>query len=81
MSNPCEYGDPFCPCQDGDACHYRGHNPLPDPRPTIEQQIAELERAGWSATMTPTIWRSPTGRLYLGPHGAWKYMRQGGKLL
>jgi hypothetical protein len=19
----CVYGDPFCPCQDGDSCHYR----------------------------------------------------------
>jgi hypothetical protein len=19
----CLYGDPYCPCQDGDACHYR----------------------------------------------------------
>lgn len=19
---PCAFGDPFCPCQDGDVCHY-----------------------------------------------------------
>lgn len=24
----CLYGDPLCPCQDGDACHYEGENPL-----------------------------------------------------
>jgi hypothetical protein len=21
----CKYGDPLCPCQDGDACHYENH--------------------------------------------------------
>lgn len=25
---PCPYGDPFCPCQDGDLCHYEGKDPL-----------------------------------------------------
>ena len=24
----CLYGDPLCPCQDGDACHYEGDNPV-----------------------------------------------------
>ena len=24
----CKYGDPFCPCQDGDMCHYEGPNPM-----------------------------------------------------
>jgi hypothetical protein len=24
----CEYGDLTCPCQDGDACHYKGKNPM-----------------------------------------------------
>jgi hypothetical protein len=27
----CKYGDPACPCQDGDACHYEGENPLKKP--------------------------------------------------
>lgn len=27
----CKYGDPFCPCQDGDPCHYEGKNPMPAP--------------------------------------------------
>ena len=22
----CKYGDPSCPCQDGDHCHYEPHN-------------------------------------------------------
>ena len=25
----CKYGDPTCPCQDGDMCHYEGPNPWP----------------------------------------------------
>ena len=24
----CKYGDPTCPCQDGDMCHYEGPNPM-----------------------------------------------------
>jgi hypothetical protein len=33
----CAYGDPFCPCQDGDACHYewdygRTTPPMPHPK-------------------------------------------------
>lgn len=27
----CKYGDPFCPCPDGDMCHYEGPNPMPAP--------------------------------------------------
>ena len=41
----------------------------------IDQQIAELKAAGWKAK-TPMIWASPSGKLYLGPHGAWKAMRK-----
>ena len=32
MSNPCPFGDPLCPCQDGDACHYTGEQPMPLPK-------------------------------------------------
>lgn len=28
---PCPYGDPTCPCQDGDPCHYTGPNPMTPP--------------------------------------------------
>lgn len=28
----CKYGDRFCPCQDGDICHYEGDNPWPKPK-------------------------------------------------
>jgi hypothetical protein len=27
----CKYGDPTCPCQDGDMCHYEGPNAWPPP--------------------------------------------------
>lgn len=27
----CKYGDPTCPCQDGDPCHYEGENPMSPP--------------------------------------------------
>lgn len=27
----CRYGDPSCPCQDGDICHYEGENPMTPP--------------------------------------------------
>lgn len=26
---PCAHGDEFCPCNDGDPCHYEGLNPAP----------------------------------------------------
>lgn len=25
---PCPHGDPTCPCQDGDSCHYEGPDPM-----------------------------------------------------
>ncbi|MES2958502.1 MAG: NADAR family protein [Pseudomonadota bacterium] len=31
-ATPCKYGDPTCPCQDGDACHYEGANPMAAPQ-------------------------------------------------
>ncbi len=46
-----------------------------DQFPTIEAQIAELKAAGW-IPKTPTVWKTPNGALWLGPHGAWKAMRR-----
>lgn len=40
----------------------------------IDKWRRELFEAGWRA-MTATIWRSPRGKLYAGPFGAWKVMR------
>jgi len=31
LRKPCKYGDPLCPCQDGDMCHYDGPNPWRPP--------------------------------------------------
>lgn len=33
----CKYGDPLCPCQDGDMCHYEGPNPM-----TVLDKIAGI---------------------------------------
>ena len=41
----------------------------------IDTAKRELLAAGWVAK-TPTIWRSPTGQLHLGPAGAWKVMKR-----
>lgn len=44
-------------------------------QPSIEQQIAELNAAGWVRAPMAHVWKSPEGKLFLGPHGAWKAMR------
>lgn len=41
--------------------------------PPIADQVRELELAGWTRWRGKNhIWLSPTGGLFLGPHGAWK---------
>jgi hypothetical protein len=42
---------------------------------TIEQMIEQLAAAGWVRDHS-TVWRAPDGKLYLGPYGAWKQMKQ-----
>lgn len=32
LAQPCKYGDPLCPCQDGLQCHYEGDNHSPVPK-------------------------------------------------
>jgi hypothetical protein len=27
----CPFGDPYCPCQDGDPCHYEGEDAMDAP--------------------------------------------------
>lgn len=45
---------------------------------TIDVQISELEQAGWKRYRGRFhMWISPTGAIYLGPHGAWKVMKAG----
>lgn len=36
----------------------------------IEDMIRDLERGGWMRYVAGT-WKSPSGRIYLGPHRAW----------
>ena len=44
LTTKCKYGDPMCPCQDGDACHYEGDNPMtPPPIAALKARIAALE--------------------------------------
>lgn len=40
----CKYGDPTCPCQDGQICHYEGVRPMRPPEAWIcgMQYAAEL---------------------------------------
>lgn len=39
----CKYGDPTCPCQDGDMCHYEGENPSSVPSEYVLARITGLE--------------------------------------
>ncbi len=43
--------------------------------PPIEQQIQELSGAGWHRRNV-TTWIDPEGRLFIGPHGAWKELKR-----
>ena len=45
----------------------------PIPAPTIEEMSATLIAAGWKRKAA-VLWKSPDGRLFLGPYGAWKVM-------
>ena len=42
--------------------------------PNIEQMLSDLAAAGWRKKL-PHVRASPTGKLYLGPTGAWKVMK------
>ena len=40
----CKYGDPTCPCQDGDICHYEGENPMSVPPEYVRAKCERLEK-------------------------------------
>ena len=45
----CPYGDPFCPCQDGDACHYVAVGDSPAMDPPMRWVIANaIDSLPWS---------------------------------
>ena len=39
--DPCAFGDPYCPCQDGDACHYVDVPGSPAMTPPGEERDSE----------------------------------------
>lgn len=48
---------------------------------SIEAEAAELEANGWTRWKgKETVWKSPTGQLFTGPHGAWLRMKQAQRL-
>jgi len=63
-SPKCRGNDPFCPCQDGDLCHYEGENPMAVPESPMpnSENSTELERA---KTSLQTIRVSFTNDCYL----------------
>ena len=81
----CKYGDEFCPCQDGDQCHYEGKNPMTPPPADVgshvdqvvgpqeadEAWLLELRRDCQAA-----MWRFLRGEVWLGRRngGAPEYM-------
>lgn len=43
----CKYGDPHCPCPDGDPCHYEGDDPMSVP-PEYVRQIIDIQHSAIS---------------------------------
>lgn len=41
LPEECPYGDPLCPCPDGDPCHYEGENPMVPPVPNYVQRVLD----------------------------------------
>lgn len=41
--------------------------------PSIEEQVAQLEAAGW-IKIRSRLWKAPVGGYFPGPHGAWVAM-------
>ena len=61
----CKYGDPFCPCQDGDMCHYEGPNPMTPPNATRQRKLAEMERGDEERSISiEAYWQAKQGEDY-----------------
>lgn len=41
----CKYGDPICPCQDGDPCHYEGEDAMHVPPAYVLAAVAAEREA------------------------------------
>lgn len=64
----CKYGDPYCPCQDGDACHYETYGdieaiPVCGNCEYFDNGKGEMNRSGWGYCRNPRSGRSQTGAL------------------
>ena len=62
----CPHGDPWCPCPDGDSCHYEGEGAWGEP---TAGQKAEWERMepvltceGWSGEVGKILQEEAEGR-------------------
>jgi len=62
----CKYGDPYCPCQDGDACHYEPSQGTPAMAVPPEyvrralsrvREITEAEAEVVEAAMEYALWK------------------------
>lgn len=45
LKSACKYGDPTCPCQDGDMCNYEGPNPMTPPTPLLRVYMVATQKA------------------------------------
>lgn len=60
----CKYGDSYCPCQDGDICHYEGEDPMPYPRRYTETLEAQ-NKVLWKGLEACEIYLRETGAIGL----------------
>lgn len=67
MTN-CKYGDPICPCQDGDACHYEGADPMNVPPEYVRRAV---EQARMCAAKP---FSHPMQRVYLDNEGVIRFV-------
>jgi hypothetical protein len=62
VASPCIGNDPTCPCQDGDACHYRGENAMSIPSAHQGQPVASpLVSWEYIGEELAVFWQSPYG--------------------
>jgi hypothetical protein len=75
MSTPCPFGDPYCPCQDGDPCHYVAADGLHamEPPPVADYDLTgiTLDCSGFAVTVRR---RLQSGRYQLADLRAWAWL-------
>lgn len=50
-TSECFYGDPTCPCRDGDPCHYEGENPMNVPPEYVRRARGRFRDADLDQTL------------------------------